>query len=198
MNNNSSPQRGNRTGTKGGISWQASFTIGVLIVVALYIVGSVKGATMTQGLTVTPKVMASGLKAIRYPVAHPKRVTCRGIGGAVSGRYSTFRCAAVWRRHRVKRFYTRELAVGGWLCAGKTLAGCTMLKHGFYPAYLAVDQGWQPVAVRGWLEAKTGTVPGSVSCTGSVSPMTCTAGSSTVTYSFSAASGGYVETATEG
>jgi hypothetical protein len=182
---------------------KAASALGFAVVVALCTVGAVLGATTTSGAPVTAKVMVEGLKAIRYPVAAPKRLTCRGLGIALNGRHTSFRCVATLRTHRQRRFYTRAAAQGGWLCAGKRLSRCLLLGRGFVPAGAADDQGWQELAVVGWLQAhnidKNGRL--GVSCVGTRSPMTCTLKTKpavTVGLAYYRVGAGYVETAGRG
>ena len=172
---------------RGGLTWQASFTIAVLIVVALYIVGSVKGATLD---TVTPRFMARGLHAISYPV-RTRTVTCRSVGA--SG-LAEFRCVAHITHRRQRRFVARMYGGdGGWICAGKTLGDCKLLQHGFYPA-AAATIGWQGNAVAGWIGIKTGAYPGQIPCTGTSSPVTC----DNVVLTYRRVGPGYVMTAKQG
>ncbi len=183
-----------------GIRLQATLALTLAIVVALYTAGAMRGATTESGTTVTTKVMVEGLKAIHYPVAHPKRLSCRGLGVALNGRHTSFRCVATLKTRRHRRFYTRAVAKGGWLCAGKSLSGCVMLGRGFVPASAADNQGWQEIAVVGWLQAHKIDKSGArgVSCIGSKSPMTCTLRAKrpvTVILSYYKAGIGYVETA---
>lgn len=100
---------------------------------ALCAVGAVRRATTKASPAVTTPVMVAGLKAIHYPVASPKNLTCRGLGITVQGRHTSFRCVATLAAHKERRFYTRAVAKGGWLCAGKTLSRCAMLRTGFFP-----------------------------------------------------------------
>jgi hypothetical protein len=178
---------------------QVALALGVSIVVAVYGPAVTRGATKS-GPTSTTNVMVAGLKAIQYPVAHPRKLTCRGLGAAVKGRHRSFRCVATLNAHRERRFYARTAAKGGWLCAGKTLSGCVILKRGFFPASAADNQGWQETAVIGWLQAHHFHVNGaSLSCTGTKSPLTCTLTKRppvTVILSYQKAAAGYVETAT--
>jgi hypothetical protein len=178
----------------------AALTLGLAIVLALSTAGAVRADATAKSPAVTTKVMVAGLKAIQYPVAHPKKLTCRGRGAAVKGRHTSFRCVATMKAHRQRRFYTRSVAEGGWMCAGKRLSRCAMLSHGFVPASAADNQGWQAISVLGWLQAhhvKSGVA--SVSCTGIRSPMTCTLTKKpavTVVLAYQKVRGGYVETAT--
>jgi hypothetical protein len=183
-----------------GVPLQAALTLGVVIVVALSAAGAMRGATSNSSPTVTTKVMVEGLKAIHYPVGHPKRLTCRGLGATLNGRHTSFRCDATLKTHRQRRFYTRAVAQGGWFCAGKTLSGCVMLGRGFVPASAADNQGWQEIAVVGWLQAHNidGSGALGVSCIGTKSPMICTLRTKppvTVALAYSRVGAGYVETA---
>jgi len=178
----------------------AALALGLAIVVALSAVGAVRGATTKSSPAVTTKVMVEGLKTIGYPVAHPKRLTCRGLGAASNGRHTSFRCVATLKAHKQRRFYTRAVAKGGWLCAGRTRLHCVLLARGFVPASAADNQGWQETAVLGWLQAhnidRNGTL--GLSCVGTKSPLTCTLHAQppvTVTLTYHRAGAGYVETA---
>ena len=179
-----------------------AFALGVAIVVALSAVGAMHGATKSSA-TVTAKVMVEGLKEIHYPVAQAKRLTCRGLGAALNGRHASFRCVAAVKAHGQRRFYARAVAQGGWLCAGRTLSRCATLERGFVPAGVADNQGWQELAVVGWLQAhkidRNGAV--GVSCVGTRSPMTCTLKTKpavTVGLAYYRVGAGYVETAGRG
>ena len=182
-----------------GIGLQVALTLGVAIVVALYAVGAVHGATAKSDPTVTTKVMVAGLKAIHYPVAHPKKLTCRGLGAPVKGGHTAFRCVATLKKHRERRFYTRSIAKGGWLCAGKGPSDCVMLRRGSFPASAADNQGWQEIAVVGWLQAHHIDAGGaSITCIGTRSPMTCTLRKKPavhVVLTYQRAGADYVETA---
>jgi len=177
---------------------QVAFALVLAIAVALSTVGAVHGATTKSSPTVTTRVMVDGLKAIRYPVAHPKRLACRGLGAASNGRHTSFRCVATLKTHRQRRFYTRAIAKGGWLCAGKALSHCVTLARGFVSTGAADNQGWQETAVLGWLQAHHIDSNGTLSCIGTKSPMTCTLHAKrplTVTLTYYRSGGGYVETA---
>jgi hypothetical protein len=180
---------------------RVTFAFGVAIVAALYAVGVMRGATANSSPAVTAKTMVTALEAIHYPVAHPRKLNCRGLG-AVQGRHRTFRCVATLSRHRDRRFYTRAVAKGGWLCAGKARSHCAMLGRGFFPASEADNQGWQEIAAAGWLQAHHFDVNrASLTCTGTRSPMTCTLTtrpSVTVVLTYQKAGTGYVETARRG
>ena len=177
----------------------AALTLGVVILVALSAAGAVRGATTKSTPAVTTKVMLAELAVNHYPVAHPKKLTCRGLGAGVKGRYTSFRCVATVKPHRQRRFYTRPIAKGGWLCAGKKLSHCVMLARGFFPAPAADNQGWQAIAVLGWLQAhhiRTGGA--SLNCSGFRSPMSCVLRKTppvTVVLTYQKIAGGYVETA---
>ena len=176
----------------------AALSVGVAIV-ALCAPGAGR-ATAAQSPAVTTKVMVAGLEAIRYPVAHREKLTCRGLGAAVEGRrHTSFRCVVTLTAHRQRRFYARPAATGGWLCAGRKRTGCSLLSHGFFPASAADNQGWQATAVLGWLQAHhVDTGSASLGCSGIRSPMTCTLGKKpamTVVLSYRRAAGGYVESA---
>ena len=134
-------------------SLQRAMTLGVALVVALCAIGAVRAATTKPSPTVTTKVMVDGLKAIRYPAANPKKLSCRGLGVAVEDRHTSFRCVATLKGDRERRFYTRAVAKGGWLCAGNSPSACRLLKRGFFPTSRADNQGWQQTAVLGWLQA---------------------------------------------
>jgi hypothetical protein len=183
------------------ISLHIAFTLAAAIVVALYAVGTMRAATTNRGPTVTTKVMVAGLEAIHYPIAHPKKLTCRGLGASVKGGHRSFKCVAILKEHRERRFYAQPVAKGGWLCAGKALSSCVTLKRGFFPAPAADNQGWQEIAVLGWLQAHHIDANGrvSLSCTGVRSPMTCTLNKRptvAVVLTYQKAGAGYVESAT--
>jgi hypothetical protein len=179
-----------------------ALTLAVAITLALC-AGGMTRAAITTNPTVTNKVMVEGLEAIHYPVAHATKLTCRGSGAAAKGGHTSFRCVATLKGHRERRFYTRAIAKGGWLCAGKVLSDCRLLARGFFATSAADSQGWQQIAVLGWLQAHHITAGGTsgVSCTGTRSPMTCTLRRNppvTVVINYQKSGGGYIESARRG
>jgi hypothetical protein len=113
-------------------------------------------ATAAAGVNpvASKKYMTAAIRALGYPKPHPKTLACKGLGQGVDGSYSTFRCTATYRGSR-RRFVTQTKQVGGWLCAGKTLAGCKLLKRGFVAMPHTTDSnvfaGTASMAARGWM-----------------------------------------------
>jgi hypothetical protein len=103
----------------------------IVVVAALMFVGA---ASASNAPTVPWKArdMVTALRALAYPTAHPRKLTCRKSGPR------GFRCAAINRRRQV--FYTRGRGLGGWICAGKRPTSCSVLKHGF--ASTSMVAGW--------------------------------------------------------
>lgn len=104
----------------------------------------------------TKKDMTTAIRAIGYPKPHAKKLACAGLGMRdTAGRYTSFRCVATYTHHRRRVFYTAGIGEGGWLCAGKTAAGCKLLRRGFVTtAEVAVQSslgGVADTAARGYL-----------------------------------------------
>jgi hypothetical protein len=182
------------------VTRQAALALVIATLFALFAGGAARGAATKSGPSVTAKVMVAGLKANHYPVADPRKLTCHGLGTGGKGRHTSFRCVATVKPHQQRRFYSRAIGKGGWLCAGKRRSRCVMLEHGFFPAPAADNQGWQSIAVLGWLQAHQidKSSAASLSCAGIRSPMTCTLRTTpavTVVLSYQKTRGGYVETA---
>lgn len=79
--------------------------------------------------------MKTAIRALDYPKPQSKKLICTEVDVAVGpgGQYSSFRCTATYSHHRRSRFVIAGVGEGGWLCAGKTFAGCKLLRHGFVP-----------------------------------------------------------------
>jgi len=164
-----------------------------LIACALALIAVASGSAATRPSTPwTPKAMTMAVKAVGYPRPHAKRVTCRGLGVADSaGRFSGFRCVAIYRRRPTRRVFYMAATLGGWLCAGPRLATCKTLRHGFVatdmaPYGVAAEAS---VSASGYAENKYGvtSTERSASCTpaGTLSwscPFTAPAATITVTY----------------
>lgn len=77
--------------------------------------------------------MTTAIRGLGYPVAHPLRLNCKGLGAATNGRYTSFLCTAHYRHGIFRRFLTASHGVGGWICAEKPGAGyCVpLMHHGF-------------------------------------------------------------------
>lgn len=123
-----------RTGTWPGwlacrISGSRRSWLGSSVVVALVFAAS--AAAGGQPVTWTRSDMTAAAKAFGYPKPHPRTLSCRGLGAAVNGRYASFRCTAAYRHHIRRRFVMAGRGEGGWVCAGRTVTACTLLRHGF-------------------------------------------------------------------
>jgi hypothetical protein len=104
-----------------------------LVVAVLAFSGAATAATAaTQPTSWSLKDMKTAIRALGYPKPRAKRLTCTKFSAAgPGGQYSAFRCSATYPKHRRARFVTEGVGEGGWLCGGKTLAGCKLLRHGF-------------------------------------------------------------------
>lgn len=171
--------------------------IGVALLAALIVAGT---ATATASTTPTPWTranMTAAVKAVGYPKAHAKKLTCRGIGLAdSSGRYNAFRCTAAYRHHRIRRFYAAGRGEGGWLCAAATLSGCKLLRHGYITTATMNLGGAIDIAARGYMTNHYGSYQVAGFCRGGPPVWTCPFTNTTVTITTKAAKGGWVTTGT--
>lgn len=146
------------------------------------------------------KDMKTAIRAIAYPKPHPKKLACKGSGATTSGEFASFRCVATYRHHRHHRFSIEGQGEGGWLCAGKTLATCQLLRRGFLTSQAVNIQGMGPsvdLAARGYMANKYGAYQAKGFCKQTTSSTwTCQFVEATVTLTVKAARGGYVEVAT--
>lgn len=172
-----------------------------LLVCALALVAVPSGSAATGPSTPwTTKDMTMAVKAVGYPRLHARKVTCHGLGTADGiGRYLSFRCVALYARHRRARFYVGGLGEGGWLEAGKTPATERLLRKGFVPSATVATQGLAAtadLAARGYMANRYGTYQAAGFCkqAGS-SSWSCPFSMVTVTLTMKAAKGGYVTTA---
>lgn len=130
--------------------------VGVVLVAALILTGTAAAAP-------TGKTMASTVKALHYPKPGAKTVACRNSGAG-------YKCKAVYRHHRRRVFYAEWANSGGWVCAGKTLIGCKVLRHGFvskatearYAQYGGLS-AYAGISSTGYLENKYQATPNAVS-----------------------------------
>lgn len=102
-----------------------------IVVFLLPFLGGSAEAGVFQGVSYTPSAMKAMLKAVHYPRARERKLSCTGLGPSSNGRYGSFRCVAHWRPHGRKVFYAAGAGVGGWLCAGTSVAGCKVLELGY-------------------------------------------------------------------
>ncbi len=105
----------------------------VTVAVALALFAGRAGAGVFHGVAYTPRAMTTMLKAVRYPRATLRKLSCTGLGSNSNGRYISFRCVARWQPHGRKVFYTAGAGDGGWLCVGTSVAGCKVLEQGYAP-----------------------------------------------------------------
>ena len=102
--------------------------VGVSLLLAALILA---GAAAAANPAYTARQMQDAARALSYPKPHPKKITCKG--GPV------FRCKAVYRKGR-RSFVMAAGLQGGWICAGRTLHTCHVLRKGFLPT--AWVTGW--------------------------------------------------------
>jgi hypothetical protein len=151
--------------------------------------------------------MIAAVRALGYPRGLARKLACTGMGAAdTSGRYASFRCKATYTHHRSRRFQIAGRGEGGWLCAGKTIAGCKLLRRGFVSKGMVTAEGFDAAAnsaARGWVTNKYGTYQVTRYCTASTSTAsssyTCdfhvSSGNITVALTFIVAKRGYLLTA---
>ena len=99
----------------------------------LSLVAGRAGAGIFRGVAYTPSAIKTMLRAVHYPRAHLRRLSCVGLGRSSNGRYGSFRCVARWRHYGRKVFYAAGAGYGGWLCVGTSIAGCKVLEQGYAP-----------------------------------------------------------------
>lgn len=127
--------------------------VGVVSLVLLLAVAGTAAAANPEG----PGSMAAALKALHYPKP-AKKLSCHHAG-------SGFKCKATLR-HGHKTVYAEWANTGGWVCAGKTLTGCKVLRHGFvsksslarYQQYGGL-KAYAGIASTGYLENKYQATP---------------------------------------
>lgn len=170
-----------------------------LPLVAAALVFTASAAASSPSTPWTTKDMKTAIRAIGYPRAHAKTLICHGQGTADTvGRFTSFRCVATYRRRPHRRvFYTAGQGEGGWLCAGKTLAGCVLLRHGFVTTSqvktLPSLGAAADLAARGYMQNHYGGYQVTHLCeAASSSTWSCPFSQATVTITFRAVSGGYV------
>ena len=114
-----------------------SFRWVAVVVAALVLVSSAAASPSRD--------MATALRALHYPKPGALKMGCRGA--------TVFRCKATYRHHRVRRFQAKWAAMGGFICAGKTIAGCNILRHGFLsPTVVGTDpRGAAQQTARGYM-----------------------------------------------
>lgn len=151
----------------------------------------------------TTKDMKMAIRALGYPKAHPKKLACKGSGAEVGN--LSFRCVGVYRHHLRRVFYTQGQGEGGWICAGKTLAGCKVLRRGFVTSQqvglLGSHAAVAGQAARGYLQDRGQTYIVTHFCTASGSSWSCPfvvdGAQVVVMVGLASARGGYVVSAVE-
>lgn len=145
----------------------------------------------------TLRDMKTAIRGIGYPKPRPKTLTCQKAA------VTAFRCSATYKHHQRSRFYIQGTSLGGWLCAGKTVAGCKLLKHGFATngqvSFYGSTAGVAELAARGVMQTRYGAssvvVVSPCASTGALS-WSCSygiaAGTVVVTILLKRAPGGYV------
>ena len=117
-------------GTSGTV--KKSMAAGVVALILALSAGSAD-AGVFWSVSYTPSAITTMLKAVRYPRAHLRRLSCSGLAENVDGRYGSFRCVARWRQDGHTVFYAAGAGDGGWLCVGSSVAGCKVLNRGYAP-----------------------------------------------------------------
>lgn len=167
----------------------------LVLAAALVLTGAAAASTVNPPWTL--KDIKTAVRAVGYPKPHPLRLGCKGLGAATtSGAYTSFRCTARYRHHVRRRFFVEGKGEGGWLCAGKTLAGCKLLRRGFLTAATVGTQGLAAsvdIAARGYMMNHYGSYQATGFCkqTASLS-WSCPFVEATVTLTLRKAKGGYV------
>ena len=125
-----------------------------IFIIALASFAGRADAGVFHGVAYTPSAMKTMLKAVRYPRAPLRNLSCTGLGSGSNGRYMSFRCVARWRPHGRKVFYAAGAGVGGWVCVGKSVAGCKVLEQGFAPKIGAQSTPYDAakLAAQGYLQ----------------------------------------------
>lgn len=104
-----------------------------IVALMLPLLAGMADAGVFQGVAYTPSAMKTMLRAVHYPRAHLRKLSCTGLGPSSNGRYGSFRCVARWRPRGRKVFYAAGAGYGGWLCVGTSVAGCKVLANGYAP-----------------------------------------------------------------
>jgi hypothetical protein len=99
--------------------------------------------------------MLTALRALGYPKPHPLKLTCKDPPQGRDVGIASFACTATYKHHVRRRFVAAGQGEGGWLCAGKTLAGCKLLRRGFVTTAAAAVypslSGAAQIAAEGYL-----------------------------------------------
>lgn len=174
--------------------------LGICGVSAVVVFWSGAALAATPSVAWSKKDIQTAMRGLGYPKPHPKKLTCKTASG------EAFRCVATYRHNRHRRFVTGGVALGGWLCAGKSVSSCNTLRHGF----VATDQlgstgeleGAAEFAARGYMDVRYGIAfPNRAGpCTGSGASWTCSYYLSdtetvAVTVALKKVKGGYVTSA---
>ena len=142
------------------------------------------------------KDMKAAVHAIGYPKPHIKKLSCKGSGATSSGQFASFRCNATYPRHRHRVFFIEGQGEGGWLCAGKTLAGCKVLRKGFVTMAAVNAEGLPDaadLAARGYMTNRYGGYQAQGFCKQKAAlSWSCPFVEATVTLTLTSARGGYV------
>jgi hypothetical protein len=186
---------------------------GVVCLVALAAAGLlVATAAVAAGPTVPwhPKDMKTAIRALDYPLPHPRSLGCKGQGHNVYGRYDSWLCHATYTHRRSRAFVMGGEGAGGWLCAGRTLKTCRVLRHGFATTFAVKDFGGlekiAEIASPSYVQIHDGsdsaTLVPDAGCTKSgTRTWSCQVETSTsrttVTISFEKAEGGWITTGSE-
>lgn len=184
---------------KRGKFMQARLALAALTVAAAALLASTASASAPT-VSWSVKDMKTAVRAIGYPKPHPKTLACKGQGTATANLYTSFRCTATYPRHVRKRFVTAGRGEGGWLCAGKTMSACGLLRKGFITTATVTADGSlnaaADLAARGYLlnHGVQYTVIHFCQQTGS-STWSCPFQEATVTVTMKRATGGYVVSA---
>jgi hypothetical protein len=176
-----------------------------LAVVAAAAVFASSAAAAGMPVPSTVKDMKTAVRGVAYPKPHPKKLSCKGQGPESGSLFSAFRCVSTYKHHQRRVFFIQGQDEGGWLCAGKTLAGCKLLRKGFVTTQevnrLESLGAAADLAARGYLDNHGLTYQPVHFCqqAGTVwaCPFTVNNTQVTVTVSLKKARGGYVISATD-
>ena len=150
-----------------------------------------------------PKDIETAIRALSYPKAHPRTLSCKGQGHNTYGRYDSWLCHATYAHKERRTFVMGGEGAGGWLCGGKTLKTCKLLGHGFVTNAQVLDfRGLEKIAEiasPSYVAIHGGPDDGPNFCTQSgTTAWSChfntPTGTITVTISFKKAKGGWITT----
>jgi hypothetical protein len=109
-----------------------SIVVGIVALVLALVPGRAD-ADVFRNVAYSPVAMTTMLRALNYPRAHERELSCTGLGRASNGRYASFRCLARWGHHGHTVFEAAGAGSGGWLCIGSSVSLCRVLNHGYAP-----------------------------------------------------------------